>query len=55
MYKEPEAMKEIHDIREQLSRELKGLSEKEVISKIRKEAEGMRKKYGLKLKQHTST
>ena len=51
MYKEPEAMKEIHQIREQMGRELEGLSGSEVVDQIHKEAEKIKKKYGLKLKQ----
>ena len=51
MYKEPEAMKEIHEIREKMYEETRGLSDKEIIAKYRKEAAAVRKKYGLKLRK----
>ena len=51
MYKEPDAMREIHEIREKMYEETIGLSDKEVIEKYRKEADHVRKKYGLKLKK----
>ncbi len=51
MYKEPDAMKEIHEIREQMYEEQKKLSTREVVEKIHKEAEAVKKKYGLKIKQ----
>lgn len=51
MYKEPKAMQEIHRIQEQLYQERRGLSQEEVLKKIRKEAENVRKKYGLTLKK----
>ena len=50
MYKEPKAMREIHEIRERLYEEEKDLSTKELIEKIHKEAEECTKKYGLKVK-----
>ena len=52
MYKEPKAMQEIHKIQEQLYEETRGLSDKAIIEKYRKEAEEVKKKYGLKLKKH---
>lgn len=51
MYKEPKAMREIHEIREKLYEEEKNLSAKELIAKIHKEAEEVKKKYGLKFKK----
>ena len=51
MFEEPKAMQEIHRIQEQLYEERKGLSDKEVLEKIRKEAENVIKKYGLKFKK----
>ena len=51
MYKEPKAMQEIHKIQEQLYKETIGLSDEEIIEKYRKEAEEVKKKYGLKLKK----
>ena len=50
MLKEPKAMREIHEIREQLYEESKGLSDKEFIAKIHQEAQECIKKYGLKIK-----
>ena len=54
MYREPEAMKEIHEIREKMYEEMRGLSDKEIIEKYRKEAAVVRKKYGLKLRKSAS-
>lgn len=51
MYKEPKAMQEIHKIQEQLYEERRGLSDKEVIGKVRQEAEEVIKQYGLKFKK----
>lgn len=53
MYKEPKAMKELHEIREKLYEEQKGLSTKEIVEKINKEAEEMIKKYSIKFKAKT--
>jgi hypothetical protein len=55
MYEEPKAMREIHEIRERMHEEQKGLSDKEIIKKIREEAEEVKRKYGLKLKKHAVT
>ena len=52
--KEPKAMREIHQIRENLYREEKKLSIKEKIVKIKKEANEAVLKYGLKFKKHHS-
>ena len=51
MYKEPDAMKEIHQVREQMSQEFKGLSDQQIIKRIHKESEETKKKYNLKLKK----
>lgn len=51
MYEEPKAMKEIHEIREKLYEEEKVLSVSNLIAKIHKEAEEVKKKYGLKFKR----
>jgi len=53
MYKEPKAMKELHEIREKLYEEQKGLSTKDIVEKINKEAEDVIKKYGIKFKTKT--
>ena len=55
MYKEPEAMKEIHQIREQMSQEFKALSDEQIIDRVYKVAEETKKKYNLKFKQRTLT
>ncbi len=52
MYEEPEAMREIHEIRERLYEEEKHLSRKEKVAKIRREAEEFKKKHGLSFRQH---
>ena len=44
-------MEEIHEIRKQLYEEEKHLSTEELITKIHKEAEEVKKKYGLKFKR----
>ena len=50
MHREPKPMREIHEIQERLYEEEKGLSSKERIAKIRKEAQQLIDKYGLKFK-----
>lgn len=54
MYKEPEPMKEIHDIQRKLYEEEKNLTNKELIAKIHRESEETIKKYGLKFKKKVS-
>ena len=54
MYKEPKSMQEIHEIREKMAEEHKGLSGKEIVDRINNEAEEVIKKYGLKFKTRTS-
>jgi hypothetical protein len=50
MYKEPKPMWEIHQIQEKLFKKEKNLSSRERIRKLHKEAKGIIKKYGLKIK-----
>lgn len=51
MYKEPEAMREIHEIREKMQEEMKGMTTKERVEYIHRAAEEAKKKYGLKFKK----
>lgn len=51
MYQEPEPMREIHKIREQMHEEMKGMTAKEKVAYIHKCAEEAEKKYGLKLRK----
>jgi len=51
MYKEPEAMREIHNIREKMYKEMKGMTTRERVEYIHKAAEEAKKKYGLKFKK----
>jgi trimethylamine:corrinoid methyltransferase-like protein len=44
-------LEEIHKIRENIYKEQKGLTTKEVVKKIHKEAEEVIKKYGLRFRQ----
>jgi hypothetical protein len=54
--KETEAIREIHEIRERLYEEEKGLSVAEKIAKIKREAREATEKYGLKFrKRHSAT
>ncbi len=50
MPKEPEPMREIHQIQERIFEDERNLSSHERISKLRKEAAQIIKKYGLKFK-----
>lgn len=49
IYKEPEAMREIHRIREEMHEEMKDLSPEDFIKKIHEDAEECKKMFGLKL------
>ncbi|MFH1824221.1 MAG: hypothetical protein ABH873_03230 [Candidatus Firestonebacteria bacterium] len=51
MYKEPEAMREIHEIRERMYEETKNMTVKEKVAYIHKAAEEAKKKYNLNLKK----
>ena len=55
MLTEPKPMQEIHEIREKLYEENKNLTHKEHIDKVHKEAEEIKKKYGLVLKTRAHT
>ena len=48
---EPRAMKEIHDIRLQIYEETKDMSPEERVALVRREAQAMIDKYGLKVKR----
>jgi hypothetical protein len=50
MYKEPKPMREIHKFQEKLFNKEKNLSSRERIRNLHKEATGIIKKYGLKIK-----
>jgi len=50
MYKEPKPMREIHQIQERFFEKEKNLSSYERISNLRKEANKIIKRYGLKIK-----
>ena len=52
-YKEPEAMREIHEIRLKLYEEEKNLTVEQKIAKIHKEAQEAIDKYGIKFKTKT--
>ncbi|MDO8735371.1 MAG: hypothetical protein Q7K21_09485 [Elusimicrobiota bacterium] len=49
--REPKAMREIHEIREKIYEERKGLSDKEFLNEIHKSSEELIKKYNLKLRR----
>lgn len=51
MYSEPEPMKMIHEIQEKIYEETRHMTAEEQIAYIRKGAEELRKKYGLKLRK----
>ena len=51
MFREPKSLREIHKIQEQIYREEKGLTDKQVIEKTHREVEAIKKKYGLNFKQ----
>ena len=54
MFREPKSMREIHKIQEQIYREEKGLTGKQIIEKTRLEVETIKKKFGLRLKTRIS-
>ncbi|MEW6606937.1 MAG: hypothetical protein AB1414_05715 [bacterium] len=51
MYKEPRPMKEIHEIQKRFYEEEKNLPTDNLIAKIHREAEEVKKKYCLKFKK----
>lgn len=51
MYKEPEAMREIHKIQEQLYEEQKDMTDAEKLKLLHREAQEAEKKYNLTLKK----
>mgnify|MGYP000415598139 CR=1 FL=1 len=51
MYQEPQPMREIHRIRQQMHEEMKNMTTEQKIKYIHKCAEKAKKKYGLKLKR----
>lgn len=53
MYKEPEPMRQIHQIQEKIYEETKHMSGKEFIAYIHRCAEEAKKKYGLNLRKAT--
>ena len=46
MFREPEAMREIHKVQEQMSRERK-ITDKDFLEKTRKSVEAIKKEYGV--------
>jgi hypothetical protein len=55
MLKECEVMRKIHQIQRKIYKEEKGLSKKELIAKIHREAQKAIKKYGFKFKKPAKT
>jgi len=51
-YKEPESMREVHEMQLKVHEEMKGLTFEEKVAKMHKTAQHMMKKYGLKFKKH---
>ena len=51
MFREPKPLREIHQIQETIYKEEKKLTSKERITKIKKEADALRRKYGMRTKQ----
>lgn len=49
MATEPRAMREIHEIREKLYEEMKGLTPEEYATRVNREAEELARKHGLKI------
>ena len=50
----PKSLQELHRIREQMTKDYAGLSTHEFVQRIRHEAEAVRKKWKLRLKQRPS-
>lgn len=51
MYKEPKAMRQIHEIQEKIYEEMKHMTAKERIAAINKEVEEAERKHGLNLRK----
>ena len=51
MFRQPNAIKEINKIQETIYKEEKKLTSKERITKIKREADALRKKYGIRTGQ----
>jgi hypothetical protein len=47
--KEPETMRELHRIREEMYEEMRNMTPEERVMKIKEEAEACKKEFGLKL------
>ncbi|MEW5707091.1 MAG: hypothetical protein AB1743_09915 [Actinomycetota bacterium] len=54
MIKEPKAMREIHEIQERIYSEQRGMTDKEKLIAIKREAEEARHKLGLEIKKSAS-
>jgi hypothetical protein len=54
MLREPKPMREIHKIQERLHKETEHLSDKELVAKIGRDAEAIKKKHQLRLKSKAS-
>ena len=54
MFRESKTMRELHKIREQIYREEKGMTSKQIIEKTRQEVEAIKKKYKLRSKSKAS-
>ncbi len=50
MFKEPRPMREIHAIQERIHEEEKNLTDREKLNRLHKEAEEVKKRWGLKLR-----
>lgn len=50
MFKEPRPMQEIHEIQERIYEEEKNLMDEEKLNRLHKEAEEVKRRWGLKLR-----
>ncbi len=53
MFRESKTMRELHKIREQIYREEKGMTSKQIIEKTHREVEEIKRKYNLRSNGHT--
>lgn len=51
MHKEPEAMRQIHEIQEKIYEKTKNMTKEEFLKYVHKSAEEAKKKYGIKLRK----